>query len=189
MVSSLLTTGKTAVLLNGVPSPWIQCRRGLQQGDPLSPYLFLIVANLLHCLVVRQGAGLMHPLVDDLRCPVIQYADDTLILIRAEEDQVRRLKQVLDSFAAATGLHINYRKSTFVPLHVDGDRASTWRPCLATLWRPSFKPTWGLGLPLSTAKLSAVSWTPWWSKQSARSLDGARAFSPRAAGSRSLKSS
>jgi hypothetical protein len=45
MVSSLLSTGKTAIMLNGVPGSGIQCCRGLRQGDPLSTYLFLIVVD------------------------------------------------------------------------------------------------------------------------------------------------
>lgn len=85
MVHSLLASGKTSVLLNGVPDPFIQCKQGLRQGDPLSLYLFLIVADLLHRMVDDPGSGLLHPLVDDLPCPVVQYVDDTLLLLRAEE--------------------------------------------------------------------------------------------------------
>jgi hypothetical protein len=54
---------------------------------------------------------LLHPIVDDLPCPVIQYANDTLILVRATRSEV-------DTFSAATGLTINYHKSTFVPICV-----------------------------------------------------------------------
>jgi hypothetical protein len=51
---------------------------------------------------------MLHPLVDDLPCPVIQYADDTLLLLRADEDQILRAKELLSSFSRATGLQINF---------------------------------------------------------------------------------
>ncbi|CAO2152694.1 unnamed protein product [Urochloa humidicola] len=96
---------------------------------------------------------LLHPLVDDLDCPVIQYADDTLILLRAEDAQVHRLKTVLDTFTVATGLAINYSKSTFVPIHVDAGWATHLAGILGCTVA-SFHQTY-LGLPLSDAKLPA----------------------------------
>jgi hypothetical protein len=98
------------VLLNSVPRLWFDCKQGLRQGGPLSPYLFIIVTDVLEKLIAGNTSPrrLLHPLFDDLSCLVIQYADDTLLLLRANEDQIIRAKELPDSFSSATGLQINF---------------------------------------------------------------------------------
>ena len=51
---------------------------------------------------------LEHPLIDGAPPVVLQYADDTLVIFRADEVAADRLKGILDMFAAATGLVINF---------------------------------------------------------------------------------
>ncbi|WVZ49637.1 hypothetical protein U9M48_000977 [Paspalum notatum var. saurae] len=164
-VSCLLGTSHTAVLVNGCPGPWIQCKRGLRQSDPLSPYLFLLVADVLQAMIKRE-AGVQHPLVDGAPCPVLQYADDTLILLRGELAGVRRLKELLDAFAAATGLCINYSKSTMVPIHMD---SVVVEACVDAMGcRLEGFPQTYLGLPLSTAKLRLSTFAPYIAKADRR---------------------
>jgi hypothetical protein len=152
-VRDILRTGKAAVLLNGVPGRWIESRNGLRQGDPLSPYLYLIIVGHLRQLVTREDGGLrlLHPLVNGLPCPIIQYAEDTMILVRATHSQVALLKAALDTFFAATGLTINYHKSTFVPICVPTDDAAALAMTMGCAVA-SFLQTY-LGLPLSDRKL------------------------------------
>jgi hypothetical protein len=94
-VKSFLLTGKTAILLNGVPGPWISYKNGLRQGDPLSPYLFIIIADVLQKLIMQayQQNLLQHPLNESIPCPVLQYADDTLILVKASLSTTANLKK------------------------------------------------------------------------------------------------
>ena len=106
-----------AILLNGTPGPWIQCKNGLRQGDPLSPFLFIIIADVLQRMIIKacEQNLLAHPISPGLSCPVLQYADDTLIIIRADTSAAANLKRILDDFSNATRLTINFSKPLLPP--------------------------------------------------------------------------
>jgi len=160
-VLQLLQTSHTAVLVNGCPGPWINCKRGLRQGDPLSPYLFLLIADVLQVLI-KKDSSVKHPLDPRQPCPILQYADDTLLLLRGDLAEVQQLKLLLDQFALATGLHINFHKSTAVPMHMDDEYASQ---CVAALGcRCEGFPQVYLGLPLSCEKLRLSAFDPYIAK-------------------------
>jgi hypothetical protein len=141
----------------GFSDLWITCRRGLWQGDPISPYLFLLVAETLQCLI-RNCSGVQHPTNDGLPCEVLQYADDTLIVLKGDLQGVSLLKQIIDQFAGLSGLHINYEKSTLVPIHLDEQTISN---CVQAIGcrREGFPQPY-LWLPLSVHKLQLSAYTP-----------------------------
>lgn len=156
-IKCLLQTSLSAVVVNGLPGKWITCKRGLRQGDPISPYLFLIVADVLPALVKNDGS-IRHPIASDLPCPILQYADDTLILLPADLTQIQRFCVLLDAFSAATGLKINYSKSTMVPIHVPTQICSEAQNILQC--KLDHFPQTYLGLLLSDSKLNLTAFTP-----------------------------
>jgi len=119
-----------------------------------------LVADVLQCLIKDKPTA-RHPLLD-APCPVLQYADDTLILVRATTADVINLRSTLDSFSAATGLKINYHKSNVVPMHVP---ETSLRRLIKVLQcqRADFPQTY-LGLPLSNMKLNLSAFAPLISK-------------------------
>jgi hypothetical protein len=153
----ILSSSRSAILLNGIPGPWIDCKRGLRQGDPLSPYLFLLVADVLQWLI-RRDPLLRHPLIDEEPCPVLQYADDTLIIMRADCGAAGRLMVLLDDFAAATGFTINFHKSTVVPLFVPALDLAAITEALGC--KVEGFPQVYLGLPLTAEKLKLEHFSP-----------------------------
>jgi hypothetical protein len=149
----LNTSAKTAIFMNGIPGPWIPIKRGLRQGDPLSPLIFLIIVDILQQTIQhfsREGR-LKHPIVSNLACPVIQYADDTLILFQGCPDQARLIKEILEAYSIMTGLKINYDKSTFIPINLDSNEETLISNILECSVA-SFPQTY-LGIPLSDFKL------------------------------------
>ena len=119
-VKMLLSSGSSSVLLNGIPGNHFHCKRGVRQGDPLSPLLFVLAADLLQSVVNRMCADghLTLPIPNNPDFPIVQYADDTLLVMPACVTQLLALKDMLGTFVASTGLHVNYSKSQLIPLNV-----------------------------------------------------------------------
>lgn len=53
--------------------------------------------------------------------PMIQYVDDTLVIMRAYQAQLQLLEEILDSYANASGLKVNYYKSFLVPININSE--------------------------------------------------------------------
>ena len=93
---------------------YIQTRKGLRQGDPLSPILFNIVVDMLAVLIARakdesQIEGIIPHLVDD-GLSILQYANDTVIFLSHDMDKAFYVKFFLCVFEQLSGLKINYHK-------------------------------------------------------------------------------
>ncbi|WVZ84242.1 hypothetical protein U9M48_031294 [Paspalum notatum var. saurae] len=87
----------------------------LRQGDPLSPLLFNIVADMLTILINRgkrdgQIRGIVPHLVDD-GLSILQYANDTIIFMDHDLEMACNMKLILCAFEQLSGLKINFNKS------------------------------------------------------------------------------
>jgi hypothetical protein len=156
-MDAIFHSSLSSILLNGVPGRWIQLKRGLRQGDALSPYLYLLMGDLLQWLI-QQDDVLCHPLIDGAPCPVLQYADDTLIILEAGVCATACLRSILDQFALTTGLVINFHKSTVVPMHVSSEVAAAMQ-CALGCCVEGFPQTY-LGLPLTCDRLRMIHFAP-----------------------------
>ena len=104
------------MLVNGSPTVEFPLKRGLRQGDPLSPFLFLLAAeglNVLMKVVVDSHlfTGYCFGALNGLFVSHLQFADDTLLLGKKSWANVRALRAVLVLFESVSGLKVNFNKS------------------------------------------------------------------------------
>ena len=99
--------GNVNIKVNDQPSSYFQTRKGLRQGDPMSPILFNIVVDMLAILIAKakevdQVEGVIPHLVQD-GLSILQYADDTVIFMSHDLDKDVNMKLILSTFEQLFG--------------------------------------------------------------------------------------
>ena len=115
-IKECIGTATTLVLVNGSRTDEFKLERGLRQGDPLSPFLFLLAAegfNILMKSMVDNHLFHGYKVGSDVSTVVshLQFADDTLIIAEKSWANVRAMRAVLILFEAISGLKVNFNKS------------------------------------------------------------------------------
>ena len=105
---------KSCVLNNGHTSEFFSLHRGLRQGCPLSPLLFLVCSETL-AIWVRNDINIKGIHVGNTEVLISAYADDTTFFLK-DQNSLFRLMSVLDYFKTITGLAINRNKSEITTL-------------------------------------------------------------------------
>lgn len=100
--------------------------RGLRQGDPISSFLFVMVAESLSYVIKEartKGLILGLPIgKNKIEVTHLQFADDTLIFLPKDEEVVTNYNGLLRCFSLMTGLSINYSKSSIISWLKEDDR-------------------------------------------------------------------
>ena len=108
---NLVTTPFFSILLNGTPTRVFQPSRGIRQGDPLSPFLFILMAEGLSHLVKTQAEnGELHGIkIHEGMDPQThqQFFDDTMLMGHLSGQEARSFKRSLTLFAKASSLAVN----------------------------------------------------------------------------------
>ena len=95
--------------MNGPLSEWFYLQSGCRLGDPLSPYLFVICAEILATLI-RQHDGIRGKTIGNVEFLVSHYAYDTSFILDGSQESLENCMKVLKLYTKASGLCMNIEK-------------------------------------------------------------------------------
>ncbi|XP_071718810.1 uncharacterized mitochondrial protein AtMg01250-like [Rutidosis leptorrhynchoides] len=114
-ILSCLKSATISILINGSPTREFSMGRGVRQGDPLSPFLFILATDGLNILTkaaidknLFRGVEIGR---DKVLISHLQYAEDTIFFGEWSSSNARNLINILKCFELASGLKVNFQKS------------------------------------------------------------------------------
>ncbi|GKC83489.1 RNA-directed DNA polymerase, eukaryota, reverse transcriptase zinc-binding domain protein [Tanacetum coccineum] len=113
-IKGCLLNARASVLVNGSPTNEFEIFRGLRQGDPLSPFLFILAMEGLHafiCKAINMGIYKGISIGNNLRVSHLIYADDVIFIGDWSLHNTHNLICILRCFFLVSGLKINVNKS------------------------------------------------------------------------------
>lgn len=116
LIRQCISTTNISILLNGSPCVAYNPTRGVRQGDPLSPYLFIIVMEAFsRQLFHAEQQQLIEGMKIAPSAPSISHlflADDCLLFMKADLNNVNNVLKIIEDFGAASGQLVNFNKSS-----------------------------------------------------------------------------
>lgn len=117
-IMKLITTVTYSYKVNGFTSPVLIPQRGLRQGDPLSPFIFILVADVLSLMINEAvGKGDIQGFKLASGAPTLthlMFADDALLFTRADREEVYCMLHILNVYSKNSGQRINTVKSGII---------------------------------------------------------------------------
>ncbi|KAL2237640.1 UNVERIFIED_CONTAM: hypothetical protein Sindi_0955700 [Sesamum indicum] len=161
-IEESVTTPSFSVGLNGKPHGFFTGARGLRQGDPLSPYLFVLVMEVLQLgflqLIDQDELFSFHWKCDAARIFQLGFADDLLLFCRTDMNSIGVFKTGLDRFAEWSGLRLNVQKSHLI---ISRSAQGLREEMLEVLgFQEGVLPMRYLGLPLFSSRLTVADCNP-----------------------------
>ena len=125
MIKACISSVQYFVLIIGKPRGKIVSSRGIRQGDPISPFIFVLAMDYLSWLLTdleNKGKIKGANIEDKINISHILFADDILIFIEDKDEYIASLRNILHLFESASCLNFNFNKSTIIPINVSASR-------------------------------------------------------------------
>lgn len=129
-IMACITTPTFSILINGSASHFFHSERGLRQGFPLSPLLFLLVIEALSRLIISaKREGLIRGLKISEVCYLthLLFVDDVLILLDGSVQDSTTFTRILNLYTKATGMEVNRSKSSITLVGTSANEAHVAR--------------------------------------------------------------
>jgi hypothetical protein len=162
LTRKVVENGKVNIMVNDKVGSYFVTRKGLRQGDPFSPILFNVAADVLATLISRaQEQGFIKGLIPEMYeggLSLLQYADDTIFMFEDNLEYARNLKIILCTFEHLTGLKINFSKSEVYCFGSAVEKQEEYAYIFTC--KVGEIPFRYLGMPVHYKRLSKIDWRP-----------------------------
>lgn len=156
-----ISTAAFSVSVNGSLEGYFTSARGIRQGCSLSPYLYVILNNVLSKLLneaAERGDFAYHPQCKEVKLTHLSFADDILVFTNGTAESLMGIMGTMKRFATMSGLHINATKSS---IFVSGSNTSDLINAAEILRiKVGTLPIRYLGMPLTTKSLTSHDYEP-----------------------------
>ena len=109
-VKTLYSESQSCIINNGHCSQFFNIGRGVRQGDPLSPYLFILSLELMSA-ALKNNPDINGMKINDSEYLLSQYADDSCLLLEEDEQSLEKCLYTLEKFSECAGLRANFDKN------------------------------------------------------------------------------
>ena len=107
-IKTLLANNKNCVMNNGSSTGFFKIQRGTKQGDPLSPYLFISVLEILF-IQIRNDKAILGFKIGDIEIRLTAFADDSTFFVR-DKQSINRILNIMKIFGTFSSLNASTEK-------------------------------------------------------------------------------
>ena len=126
---------KSTVVVNGAPSPWFPVERGCRQGDPISPYIFILCVEIMG-LMIRENKNIKGININNELHKITQFADDTQTVSEGDSLSFEETIKTVVTFGNKSGLQMNSEKTQAIWLGSKKGSPIKLLPNMKICWNP-----------------------------------------------------
>ena len=126
----------STVIVNGQTSSWFSIERGCRQGDPVSPYLFVLCVEIL-ATMIRENVDIKGICINEVEHKISQFADDAQLMNNGDKMSFEKSLDTIEKYWRVSGLFLNTDKTQAIWLGSKRRSQIKYMPHVKIVWNPS----------------------------------------------------